>query len=161
MHTPSTRLVAFGAFAALCLGAAEVQAANLNTADFIAACVKDPVVTEDPTVAEAKVTPEAYCQCVAGKLEESNVPQTDVDMLVKMHNEDITDADADAFPKLDDLLVANEGYEDACRQSLGISLDDTDMEEFPTEEEVPDEGMTEDDDAPANAPADGDDKPQE
>ena len=159
MHTPSTRLVAFGAFAALCLGA--VQAAMLNTADFIAACVKDPVVTEDPTFAEAQVTPEAYCQCVAGKLEESNVPQTDVDMLVKMHNEDITDADADAFPKLDDLLVANEGYEDACRQSLGISLDDTDMEELPMEEEIPDEGMTEDDDAPADAPADGDDKPQE
>jgi hypothetical protein len=160
MHTPSTRLVAFGAFAALCLGAAEVQAANLNTADFIASCAKDPVVTEDPTFAEAKVTPEAYCQCVAAKLEESNVPQTDVDMLVKMHNEDITDADAVAFPKLDDLLVANEGYEDACRQSLGISLDDSD-EEFPTEEEIPDEGMTEDDEAPADAPADGDDKPQE
>jgi hypothetical protein len=160
MHTPSTRLVAFGAFAALCLGAVEVQAENLNTADFIASCAKDPVVTEDPTFAEAKVTPEAYCQCVAGKLEESNVPQTDVDMLVKMHNEDITDADADDFPKLDDLLVANEGYEDACRQSLGISLDDSD-EEFPTEEEIPDEGMTEDDEAPADAPPDGADEPQE
>lgn len=145
MHTPSTRFVALTALAALCLGAAETKAQDLNTADFVVACTKDPVVTEDPGFEGGKVTPQAFCECVAGNLKEKNVPQTDVDMLVKMHNEDITDADAEAFPNLDELLVANEGFEDACRQSLGMPIEDLDEGEFPMEEEIPDEGMTDED----------------
>ncbi|MGV1013767.1 MAG: hypothetical protein ACOYB4_02220 [Methyloceanibacter sp.] len=152
MFTPSTRFVALSAFAALCLGATEIEAANVNTADFLAACIKDPVIAEDPSFEAAKVTPEAYCQCVVGQLNENNVSQADVDMLTKMHNEDISDADADAFPNLDGLLVANEGYEDACRQSLGVSFDDSDMEEFPEDADTPpDEEPSEDEETTPDA----------
>jgi hypothetical protein len=157
MSTPSTRLAALSAFAVLCLAASSAQAENLKTDDFIAACVKDPVITEDPGFEDAKVTPQTFCECVAGQLQENNAAQTDVDMLVKMHNEDITDADAASFPKLDDLLVANEGYEDACRQKLGLSFEnDDDLEEFPEEEEIPEEGMIEE----GEPSPDGNDAPQ-
>jgi hypothetical protein len=158
MYTPSARLVALSAFAALCLGAADVEAATLNTADFVAACVDDPVVTEDPAFEGSKVTPQTFCQCVAGKLDENKRTQADVDMLTKMHNEDITDAEAEAFPKLDDLLIANEGYGDACRQSLGLSIEETDMEEFPMDEEMTDDGMPEDEEGP---PGEDDGPPDE
>ncbi len=126
MPTPSTRLVALSAFAALYLIATDAKAQNLDTADFVAACVQDPVITEDPGFDDAKVTPQTFCECVAGQLQENEAAQADVDMLVKMHNEDITDADASSFPKLDELLVANEGFEDACRQKLGLAFEDDD-----------------------------------
>jgi hypothetical protein len=145
MPKSTTRLAALSVFAVLCFGAAETKAQDLDTAAFIVSCTKDPVVTEDPGFDEAKVTPQTFCECVAGKLTAAKVPQTDVDMLVKMHNEDITDADAEAFPNLDELLVANEGHEDACRQSLGVAIEDLDNGEFPTEEEIPEEGMTDED----------------
>ena len=57
-------------------------------------------------------------------------------MLTKMHNEEISDADVEAYPTLEDLLNANEGFEDSCRKSLGLPSDTgTDMEEEPTGEE--------------------------
>jgi hypothetical protein len=158
MHTPSTRLAALGAFAALCLATSVAKAQDLNTADFVAACVKDPVITEDPGFDDAKVTPQIFCECVAGQLQENKSVQTDVDMLVKMHNEAITDADAASFPKLDELLVANEGFEDACREKLGLSIEDgDDLEELPEEEEIPEEGVIEE----GEPPQDGEQPPQE
>ena len=36
-------------------------------------------------------------------------------MLTKMHKDDISDADAENYPTLEDLMNANEGYEDACK----------------------------------------------
>lgn len=141
------RVIALGSFAALCLGTAEVQAAELNTADFTAACTTDVSVTDDPGFDDGKVTPKAYCECVAGELVTNKVTQADVDMLTKMHKEEITDEDAENFPTLEDLMNANEGFEDACRQKLGLPTGGTDVEEG---EEMEGEGvMPEEEEAPA------------
>ena len=145
------RIIALGAFATLCLGAPEVEAAGLNTADFIAACGGDPSIAEDPGFADGKVTPKAYCECVAGEFDKSKFTQQDVDMLTKMHKEEISDEDAENYPTLEDLLNANEGNEDTCRTSLGLPVDEgTDVEEVPIDEEaMPDgEAPAEDDGSP-------------
>ena len=149
-----SRIIALGAFAALCLGAARVDAATLNTADFIAACSGDASITEDPSFEEGKVTPKAFCECIAGELDKNKLSQKDVDMLTKMHNEEISDEDVESYPTIEDLLNANEGYEDGCRKTLGLPIDEgTDVEEEPTDEEaMPDEG---------EAPADDDGSPPE
>lgn len=154
MYTSCLRLAALISLIGLCLSSADLQAAELDTGQFVPACTKDPVVTEDPGFDEAKVTPQTFCECVAGKLKENSASQADVDMLVKLHNEDITDADAANFETLDDLLVANEGFEDECRQVLGIASEDDDMEDFPMEEEIPEEGEPPADGPPADEPQD-------
>ena len=146
------RIVALGAFAALCLGAARVDAAALNTADFTAACSGDASISEDPSFEDGKVTPKAFCECIAGELDKNKLSQKDVDMLTKMHKEEISDEDVESYPTIEDLLNANEGYEDGCRKTLGLPIDEgTDVEEEPTDEEaMPDEG---------EAPADDDGSP--
>ncbi len=158
------RLSGLGAIAGLCLGLflclGEAKAANLNTGDFVTACSDDPSVTEDPSFDDSEVTPKAFCECVAGELGKNNLSQKDVDMLTKMHNEDISDADVEAYPTLEDLMNANEDFEDHCRQSLGLPTDiGTDMEEEALEGEVP----AESEEAPAEeeAPADDDGSPPE
>ena len=110
------RLMALCAFAGLGLCAANAEAAKLNTGDFTAACSDDPSVTDDPSFDDGKVTPKAFCECVAAALEKNNLSQKDVDMLTKMHNEELSDADAEAYPTLEDLMNANESYEDGCRR---------------------------------------------
>ena len=73
-------------------------------------------------------------------------------MLIKMHKEEITDEDVENYPTLEDLMNANEGFEDSCRERLGIQADTgTDMEE---EEEM--QGMPDDD-----FPAEDDGSPPE
>lgn len=146
MHKSGLRRVtALGAFAALCLSAAAAQAAALNTGDFIAACSSDVSVTDDPGFDDGKATPKDYCECVAGEFEKNKLSQQDVDMLTKMHKEEITDEDVEGYPTLEDLLNTNEGFEDSCRQRLGLPTDfGTDVEE---EEEM--EGMPDDEDFPA------------
>jgi hypothetical protein len=63
-----------------------------------------------------------------------------------MHKDDISDADAESYPTLEDLMNANEGFEDFCRTSLGLPIDEgTDIEEVPLE----DDGMPEEEEAPA------------
>jgi hypothetical protein len=138
MHMNFMRLIAVGAFAGLGLCAAKVEAAKLTTGDFVTACSDDPSVTDDPGFDEGKVTPKAYCDCVAGELEKSSLSQKDVDMLTKMHNEDISDSDAASYPTLEDLLNANEGYEDSCRKTLGLPADAGD-EGVPEEDAVPED----------------------
>ncbi|HET7446692.1 MAG TPA: hypothetical protein VFJ49_02020 [Methyloceanibacter sp.] len=154
------RIAALGAFAALCFHAAAVAAkpaaaapaAKLNSAAFLDACSADQNVTDEPGFADGKVTPKAYCECVAGKFEENKLTQKDVDMLTKMHKDEITDADAQAYPTLEDLMTANEGYEDACKKSLGLPADagndEVPMEEDAVpDEESPDQGAPPSDDA--------------
>jgi hypothetical protein len=141
------RGIAFGAFAVLCLGITKVAAASVDTAKFIAACTSDPSITDDPAFDDGKVTAKAYCECVAGELTKNNLSQRDVDMLTKMHNEEISDEDVEAYPTLEDLLNTNEGYEDGCRKSLGMPTDSgNDMEEEPADEEA----VPEDEEAPAD-----------
>jgi hypothetical protein len=162
MYHPFLRTIALGAFAALAFGAVRAEAAGtLNTTDFKAACVEDPIVADDPGFADGKVTPQVYCECVAGKFTENKLSQTDVDMLTKMHNEEITDADAANYPTLEDLLVTNESFEDECKASLGLVTEDggTDMEEVPEGPDmVPEEGEPPVDEAP---PAEDDGSPPE
>jgi hypothetical protein len=139
------RVFALGTFAALCLSAAEAEAADVNTADFIAACSADASVVEDPGFDDGKVTPKAYCECVAAELVKNKLSQKDVDMLTKMHKEELSDEDVENYPTLEDLMNANESYEDACRAQLGLPVvSGTDMEE-----EMEGEGMGEDEEAPA------------
>ena len=67
-------------------------------------------------------------------------------MLTKMHNEEISDEDVAGYPTLEDLLNANEGYEDSCRKSLGLPEDSgTDQEEEPDDQN----GTPDDEEAPA------------
>lgn len=151
------RVLALGAFAAFGLVALEAAAADkLDTARFVAACTEDPTVAEDPGFEGSAATPKAFCECVAGKLVEKNASQADVDMLTKLHNEEISDSDAETYPTFEQLLVANEGHEDACRQSLGLSTDyGTDIEEAPADD-APDEVVPEDE-----APVQDDGSPPE
>jgi hypothetical protein len=147
MNTPLMRAAVLGAFAALGLAAGAVAADKLDTAAFVTACTDDPTVTEDPGFEGGSATPKAFCDCVAGKLVENKSSQADVDMLTKLQNEEISDSDAETHPNFENLLVANEGYEDACRQSLGLATDyGSDIEEVP-EEEMP-EGEAPDGEAP-------------
>jgi len=112
-------------------------AAALNTADFIAACSADENVTGDPGFEEVKVTPKAYCECVAGEFAKNKLSQADVDMLTKMHKDDISDEDAENYPTLEDLMNANESYEDSCKASLGLPVEEEDdLEEMPMEEDM-------------------------
>jgi len=139
------RVFALGSLAALCVSAAE--AADVNTADFVGACSADASVAEDPGFDDGKVTPKAYCECVAGQLVSNKLSQKDVDMLTKMHKEEISDEDVENYPTLEDLMNANEGYEDACREKLGLPVaTGTDTEE---ETEGEGEGMPEEEEVPA------------
>jgi hypothetical protein len=131
------RAVALGSFAAVCLSAAGAGAAELNTAGFVAACSTDISITEDPAFEDGKVAPKAFCECVAGELVKNKVSQADVDMLTKMHKEEISDDDVENFPTLEDLMNANEDFEDNCRQSLGLPSGFADFDD----EEMDDEGM--------------------
>ncbi len=150
MHNRLMRAAALGAFALLLAGASEIQtniaaaaAGKVNTGDFVAACSADENVTQEPGFEDGKVTPKAFCECVAGKLDENKATQKDVDMLVKMHKDEISDSDAEAYPTLEDLMNANEGYEDSCRTALGMPAVD---DEEPSEEDtVPDEGAPSED----------------
>lgn len=145
MHT-SFRLALIAA-AALSLGAIGAQAADssLKLDDFLAACTQDPDLVEE-FQGQAKATPPVFCECVGGKLKENKASQADVDMLSKMHRDDISDEDVESFPTLEGLMIANENYEDACRQSFGITVE-PDLEMAPDsqeglpleEEEMPDE----------------------
>ncbi|HSD91576.1 MAG TPA: hypothetical protein VLB11_00930 [Methyloceanibacter sp.] len=135
MYKPKLMRVALGSFAAVCLSAAGTAAAEVNTADFIAACTSDISVTEDPGFEDGKATPKAYCECVAGEFANAQLSQADVDMLTKMHKEEITDEDVENFPTLEDLMNANEDIEDGCREKLGLPVGFTDIEEEEIDEE--------------------------
>jgi hypothetical protein len=148
-----TRVIALGALAVLCLlwAQEDALAAALNTANFVAACNADENVTSDPGFEDGKVTPKAFCDCVASEIVKSKLSQADVDMLTKMHKDDISDADAENYPTLEDLMNANEGHEDSCRTSLGMPTDEgTDIEEDSGEDDVVPEGEapSEDDGSP-------------
>ena len=68
-------------------------------------------------------------------------------MLTKMHKDDISDNDAENYPTLEDLMNANEGYEDSCKTTLGLPTDEgNDVEEGTGEE---DDVVPQDDEAPA------------
>jgi hypothetical protein len=115
-------------------------AAALDTEAFVAACMSDPVVTDEPGLAEgSKVTPQIYCDCIAGKLGDKKLSQADVDMLTKLHKDEITDEDAESYPTLEDLMQANESVEDGCKASLGMPASTDDDEEGPPldEEDIP------------------------
>ena len=135
------RVFVLGAVAAFCLCAAQEDAfaAALNTANFIAACSADENVTDEPGFEDGKVTPKAYCECVAGEFAKNKLSQADVDMLTKMHKDEITDEDAASYPTLGELMAKNEGFEDECKTSLGMpSSDDNDEESPPiNEEDIP------------------------
>ena len=105
-----TRVIALGAFAAFCLCAAQevAAAAALNTANFVTACAADENVTDEPGFEDGKVTPKAYCECVAAEIVKNKLSQGDVDMLTKMHKDDISDNDAEKSPTLEDLMNAKE-----------------------------------------------------
>jgi len=117
----------------------EAPAGTLNTDAFLAACIADPVVTDEPGFAEgAKATPQSYCECIAGKFKEKKLSQPDVDMMTKMHKDEITDEDASSYPTLEELMATNEGFEDDCKESLGMPSADDDEEGPPlNEEDIP------------------------
>ena len=122
--------------------AAEAQApeAGLNTDAFLAACIADPVVTDEPGFAQGgKATPQSYCECIAGKFKEQKLSQADVDMMTKMHKDEITDEDAASYATLEELMAKNEGIEDDCKESLGMPSSDDDEEVGPPadEEDIP------------------------
>ena len=121
---------------------AEAQApeAGLNTDAFLAACIADPVVTDEPGFAQGgKATPQSYCECIAGKFKEQKLSQSDVDMMTKMHKDEITDEDAASYATLEELMAKNEGIEDDCKESLGMPSSDDDEEVGPPadEEDIP------------------------
>jgi len=110
---------------------------KLNTEAFLAACVADPVVTDEPGLQSgSKVTAQMYCECIVGKYHDKKLSQTDVDMMTKMHKDEITDADATSYPKLENLMAKNEGFEDDCKKGLGMPAHNDDNEEgAPVDEE--------------------------
>jgi hypothetical protein len=139
------KVLARGAIGSVCMILAFAVASSArgetDTAVFLEACTADPVVKDEPGLSEdSQVTPKVYCECVAGKLKEASLPQTDVDMLVKMHKDEITDEDAETFANLDVLMQTNEKLEDECKASLGMPTGDNGEEEEGAplgEEDVP------------------------
>ncbi|HEU0016921.1 MAG TPA: hypothetical protein VFQ31_00965 [Methyloceanibacter sp.] len=116
--------------------AAPEAAGALNTEAFVAACVADPVVTDEPGFAEGgKATPKSYCECIAGKFALQKLTQSDVDMMTKMHKDEITDEDAASYATLEELMATNENIEDDCKESLGMPSADDDEEGLPANEE--------------------------
>jgi hypothetical protein len=112
-------------------------AGKLKTDAWLAACVADENVTGLPGLeAGSKVTPQAFCACVGSALEKSKLSQADVDMLTKVHKDEVTDEDTEKYPNFEDLLSANEGFEDACKTSLGLPADEED-EEAPADDSAP------------------------
>lgn len=124
--------LARGALSAACLMLVlntNARAETADTAAFLNACVADPVILDGPSLGEgSEVTPKIYCDCIAGKLVEGAHSQADVDMLTKMHKDDITDEDAEAYPTLDVLMEANEAIEEECRADLGLPVSDDEEE---------------------------------
>ncbi|MGH6866886.1 MAG: hypothetical protein ACREDO_12140 [Methyloceanibacter sp.] len=125
MPKPSLRLVLVSTFPALVAGAGSAPAA-LDTTYFVDACAEDPFVANDEALQGGKVVPKDYCRCVARKLEASKASQTDFDLLTMIHDGDIAGASSEApsYPTLEDLMIVNEGYEDACKESLGLTVGD-------------------------------------
>jgi hypothetical protein len=111
-------------------------AAKLTTEAFLAACSEDEVVTGQLGSAE-EITPKQFCECVAGKYQDGKISQKDVDMLTKMHKDEITDEDAASYSTLEDLLSANERFEDSCKKSLGVPANTNGDDEAPDDEEMP------------------------
>jgi hypothetical protein len=131
-------LITAGLLSLAAAGAQAAPAGTLNTDAFLAACVADQVVTDDPGFAAgAKATPQLYCECIAGKFKDKKISQGDVDMMTKMHKDEITDEDAAKYPKLEELMATNEGLEDECKASLGMPSSDDDEEAPPNEEDIP------------------------
>jgi len=129
-------IVLFAALAATTSLAA--SPAKLSTEAFIAACSEDEVVTGQLGTQETtEVTPKQFCDCVGGKYQEGKLGQKDVDMLTKMHKDEITDEDATNYPKLEDLLSTNEKFEDACKKSLGLPVNTDGDDQAPGDEEMP------------------------
>jgi hypothetical protein len=120
---------------------AAAPAGTPNTDAFLAACIADPVVTDEPGFAASggKATPQLYCECIAGKFKEKKISQSDIDLMTKMHKDEITDEDAASHPTLEGLMAKNEGFEDECKASLGMPSSDDDDEEGPppNEEDIP------------------------
>ena len=131
--------------AAAIVGGDNARAADIKLDNYMAACVADPDLVEE-FQGDPKVTPQVFCECVSGKLKEASATQADIDMLTKMHKDAITDEDVEGFPTLEDLMIANEDYEDSCRQRLGIIVE-TDEDMMPED----DEGMMPEDEAPPAA----------
>lgn len=123
----------------------DARATDVKLDSYMAACTTDPDLVEE-FKGDPEVTPQVFCECVSGKLKETDATQADIDMLVKMHKDAITDADVEGFPTLEDLMIANEDYEDSCRQRLGIVVE-TDENMMPED----DEGMMPEDEAPPPA----------
>jgi len=126
----------------------DANAADVKLDTYMAACTADPDLVEE-FQGDPKVTPQVFCECVSGKLKEANATQADIDMLTKMHKDAITDADVEGFPTLEDLMIANEDYEDSCRQRLGIIVE-TDEDMLPEDNE----GMMPENEAPPPAEED-------
>ena len=139
------KALARGAVGAACLflvlgGAPSARGETPDTAAFLDACVADPVVKDEPGLSEdSQVTPKVYCECLTGKLKEASLRQTDVDMLTRMHKDEITDEDAESYPTLDVLMQTNENLEEECKASLGMPTADDSEEEGPPlgEEDIP------------------------
>ena len=122
--------------AAAAANAAPEAAGALTTDAFFAACVADPVVTDEPGFgAGGKATPQSYCECIANKFKEQKLSQPDIDMMTKMHKDEITDEDAASYATLEELMATNEGIEDDCKESLGMPSSDDDEEGPPIDEE--------------------------
>lgn len=122
--------------AAAAAEAAPEVAGALNTEAFLAACVADPVVTDEPGFeAGGKATPQSYCACIADKFKLQKLSQSDVDMMTKMHKDEITDEDAASYATLEELMATNENIEDDCKESLGMPAADDDEEGPPIDEE--------------------------
>lgn len=124
--------------AALAASTSLAAPAKLNTDAFIAACSEDEVVTGQlGTQEDTEVTPKQFCDCVGGKYQDGKLSQKDVDMLTKMHKDEITDEDSANYPTLEDLLSANERIEDACKKSLGLPVNTDGDDQAPGDEEMP------------------------
>jgi hypothetical protein len=114
---------------------AAAPAAKLNTEAFLAACTSDEVVTGLAGFDEGKVTPKQFCDCVVGKYQDNKLNQNDLDLLTRVHKDELTEAD-ETNASLESLLSSSEGYEDACKKSLGLPVNAED-DEAPAEDDTP------------------------
>ena len=87
-------------------------AAALDTKEFVTACLADSSLDQIEDVG-TKITPKDFCACVAGKIAESDLTQDQVDIVTKIHKNDVDDTMSADYDAAHD---ANDSFETECSQ---------------------------------------------
>jgi hypothetical protein len=87
-------------------------AAALATKEFVAACLADTSLDQIEGVG-TKIMPKDFCACVAARIAASELTQDQVDIITKMHKNDVDDTMSADYDEAHD---ANDSFETECSE---------------------------------------------